>query len=63
MKNEVVVKKKAKKAVCKQKPKQYFFTIPHCKKGNIGGYCVMSASSKKNKSVKSCKNKHLTVKK
>ena len=55
---EVVVQKKVKKVICKQKPKG---TIPHCKKGNIGGYCIMYAFSKNIKSVKSCKKKHLTV--
>ena len=58
---EVVVQKKVKKVICKQKPKQYYFTLPHCKKGNIGGYCIMYAFSKNIKSVKSCRKKHLTV--
>ena len=56
---EVVVEKKSKKVVCVQKPKQFFFTIPHCKNGSVGGYCtIMMSSSKKSKS---CRNVHLTV--
>jgi hypothetical protein len=40
-KNEVIIENKTNNVVCVQKPKQYYYTIPHCKKGNIGAkYCL-----------------------
>lgn len=59
---EAVIKKKSKKVVCVQKPKQYFFTIPHCNRGSVGGYCIIKFN-KTLTNVKSCKTIHLSTKK
>ena len=64
---EVIIQKKTNNIVCVQKPKQYYYTIPHCKKGNVGGYCIIHLKSlAKHIPVskipkKSCRKKHLTV--
>ena len=63
-KNEVIIEKKTKKVVCVQKPEQYYYTIPNCKKGSIGGYCIIRLSKTLPKSKipkKSCRKIHLTV--
>ena len=63
-KNEVIIKKNKKNIVCVQKPKQYYYTIPNCKKGNVGGYCIIHLNKSLPKSKipkKSCRKKHLTV--
>ena len=62
--SEVVIEKKSKKIICIQTPMQYYFTIPKCKKGSIGGYCIVNISNKiPNYKIprKSCRKIHLTV--
>ena len=56
---EYIINSKRKKVVCKQKRNQYFYTIPSCLTGLLGGYCKSQLKPYKSTKQKSCRSVRL----